>query len=598
MTAAQLLSGYGLTMDQAHEWLLANIGSPQYVLEICQAAHITNSMLGEIAGWPGAPIAAGLVQAFFAQYSLDSSVLEPTPAVVSVSSDSVLEGGSLLFNVTLSSATTAVTELSFALTAAGVGLADFSGYSFTNGVAFNGTALVVPAGVSAFTLELGIADDSESESEEGFTLTIGGVSATGAIADDDSASAEVVVQSVSAAQAAEGSSVVHTISLSAATTAPTIFLFSLNLGTIDGNDLSGSVALSNGVTMNGSQLIVPAGVSSFTLGLPAVDDTDHEPNETFQLTVGGVTATGTIVDNDEAPAVVTVLSVSSPSATEGSTLTFNVTLSGPAGADPGGSGMALAFSLGGTAASGADYQADVLGSAGVSASGNTLYIEEGTSSFTVRVFTNDDTSDEADETVLLSMGDVTGTGTLLDNDEPAPSGPSVILPSILGGFTSVLDLNDHTGVLSTLSLRTAILGSVTPAKYWAIFDPARYGGTGDGTLTAAELGVSHLGNLPATAETIESLFYGTFIDVATSIDFTEAGAIGTFFFNNLLGITTRNPATISQYVALFVDAAADPAALQAHPDGALANQMIVGMVNATAGTLSPTYNVFDALLTI
>ena len=44
----------------------------------------------------------------------------------------------------------------------------------------------------------------------------------------------------------------------------------------------------NGVTLSAGVLTVPAGVTSFTVTLPTVDDTTIESSETVPLTVGGV----------------------------------------------------------------------------------------------------------------------------------------------------------------------------------------------------------------------------------------------------------------------------------------------------------------------
>ena len=42
---------------------------------------------------------------------------------------------------------------------------------------------------------------------------------------------------------------------------------------------------------------MPAGVSSFTVTVPTINDTVDEADETLKLAVGGKDATGTIVDN-------------------------------------------------------------------------------------------------------------------------------------------------------------------------------------------------------------------------------------------------------------------------------------------------------------
>ena len=60
------------------------------------------------------------------------------------------------------------------------------------------------------------------------------------------------------------------------------------------------VTFTNGVTLSadGKSVIVPAGVSSFTVTVPTINDTVDEADETLKLAVGGKDATGTIVDND------------------------------------------------------------------------------------------------------------------------------------------------------------------------------------------------------------------------------------------------------------------------------------------------------------
>ena len=373
-TAAEKLAEFNYTMDQAHAWVIANISNPATVLSVRASVGVTNAMLGEIAGWPGAAIPAQVVQGFFQARGLDSGVLDGAPAQ---------------------------------------------------------SATVVAVGEAG---------------------------------------------------AYEGSMIVHVIELSYATTQITEIPVTLDLGSVSTADFS-SYLLTESVTYNGSSFTVPAGVREFSFFVYTIDDTVDEPQEEYTLTVGGVSTRGYIIDTDE-PAT--------------------------------------------------------------------------------------------------------------------PQEGSVLLPTIIDGFAPVLDFNDRTGALATATIRGQVLANANPtitANYWNLFDPARFEGSADGVFTPEELGVSHLGTIAATAENIESLFYGTFIDVSTSIDFEEAGAIGTFFMANLTGIVQRTPSVIDQYVDLFVQATADPAAVQAHPDAALASQLVVGMIGLSAGSGSQT-NIFEQLLTI
>ncbi|WP_200934483.1 hypothetical protein, partial [Methylophilus sp. Leaf459] len=95
----------------------------------------------------------------------------------------------------------------------------------------------------------------------------------------------------------EGNNLVYTVTLSATTNVPTTYTYTLGGGTASTADY-GTAVFSNGVVLNANGTItVPAGVSSFTVTVPTVDDTIVELNETLPLTIGGATGTGVIVDN-------------------------------------------------------------------------------------------------------------------------------------------------------------------------------------------------------------------------------------------------------------------------------------------------------------
>jgi hypothetical protein len=100
----------------------------------------------------------------------------------------------------------------------------------------------------------------------------------------------------------EGTAAVFTVNLSNASSTATTFALTLADGTaLLGDDYTNAMVFSNGVTFSGGNVSVPAGVTSFTVTVPTVDDTVSEPAEAFTLSVGGVTGTGNITDNDFAP---------------------------------------------------------------------------------------------------------------------------------------------------------------------------------------------------------------------------------------------------------------------------------------------------------
>lgn len=121
----------------------------------------------------------------------------------------------------------------------------------------------------------------------GETFNIGGIVAS---------VSNPTVTNVTSASGNEGTSLVHTVTLSAATTTSTNYTYSLSGGTATaGVDYTVPPTFSNGVTLSGS-LTVPTAVSSFTVTVAAISDGSSESSETYNLTIGGITGVGTISD--------------------------------------------------------------------------------------------------------------------------------------------------------------------------------------------------------------------------------------------------------------------------------------------------------------
>ena len=95
-----------------------------------------------------------------------------------------------------------------------------------------------------------------------------------------------------------------------ASSTSTTFDFVLKDGTATADDY-GTATFSNGVSYDAAtgKITVPAGVTSFTVTVPTINDTVDEADETLKLAVGGKDATGTIVDNDDAPTITVGLEV-------------------------------------------------------------------------------------------------------------------------------------------------------------------------------------------------------------------------------------------------------------------------------------------------
>ncbi|MFB2864345.1 choice-of-anchor K domain-containing protein, partial [Aeromonas sp. MdU4] len=112
------------------------------------------------------------------------------PDVMGVSNASATEGGALQHLVTLTGATNVATEYSLSIAGSGAHAAsstDWGALQFTNGVTYNSTTgkITVPAGVSSFTVSLNTVNDTLPEFTETLAISVGGVSGTGTIVDND-----------------------------------------------------------------------------------------------------------------------------------------------------------------------------------------------------------------------------------------------------------------------------------------------------------------------------------------------------------------------------------------------------------------------------
>lgn len=345
------------------------------------------------------------------------------------------EGAALVYTVTLSGS--AGGEFALAL-GGSANSADLGAIAFSDGVAWKdgstaSGAVVVPAGVTGFTLTLPTIDDTLIEDIETAVLTVGGIAATGTIADNDTQSVSQVLAEDAAHTGAapidsavvEGSSLLYTVNLSAASPSAVEHALTVSgsAGAADAEALvfSDGVGWKNGDAQTGI-VVVPAGVGSFTVSVATVDDSEVESAEELVLGVGGVAATGSILDNDRT-GVVSVLAEDAAragalpvdsSVTEGGTLQYTVMLSAA-------SATAEEFQLGlGGSAGGLDYGALALGDGATWKDGDPatgiVVVQAGVTSFRISVATTDDSAVELAESLAVTVGGVTGTGGITDND--------------------------------------------------------------------------------------------------------------------------------------------------------------------------------------
>jgi len=119
----------------------------------------------------------------------------------------------------------------------------------------------------------------------------------------------------------------------------------------------------------------------------------------------------------------------------------------------------------------------------------------------------------------LDTGQLDQTGILINAD--------------LGDFDALVSLNERAGLLSNESLRGVVQeallqSSIDTLTYDAVFGPQYDFQDNDDIYDADELGVAGLGDVPATTESIESLFYGSLINQFSAIDRVELNFIFPF----------------------------------------------------------------------
>ena len=330
---------------------------------------------------------------------------DDAPSVTIADAGAVSEGGTLAFPVSLSHPSAGDVAVSYTL-----GGTAAAGDDYTDGG--SGT-VTFAAGDTDRTISLTTVDDSADEADEtvevtltdGATYDLGTPStATGTITDNDLQQVTVAAET---ATVTEGAQAVFVLTRAGVVT--------------------GGLAVTFAVTGGGSVLTgAPPTTASFGAGLTTVqvplataDDTTDEPDATLTLTLtDGATydlgaassAEVTVEDNDAAPRATIA---DAGSVTEGGTLAFPVSLSHPSAGD-----VAVSYTLDGTATAGNDY---------TDGGSGTVTFAAGVTERTISLATVDDSVDEADKTVDVTLTDgatydlgtpSTATGTITDNDLP------------------------------------------------------------------------------------------------------------------------------------------------------------------------------------
>ncbi|QKI89494.1 beta strand repeat-containing protein [Thiomicrorhabdus xiamenensis] len=324
--------------------------------------------------------------------------------VESVTSDTQPEGSTLTHTVTMSGESINDETYSFSIADNTTEPEDWSNLQFTNGVVNNGDGTItVPAGVTEFDITTDAATDPNYEGDEFYDVTVGGVAATGTITD----TSEITVESVTSDTQPEGSTLTHTVTMSGESINDETYSFSIADNTTEPEDWS-NLQFTNGVVNNGDGTItVPAGVTEFDITTDAATDPNYEGDEFYDVTVGGVAATGTITDTSE----ITVESVTSDTQPEGSTLTHTVTMSGESINDE-----TYSFSIADNTTEPEDWSNLQFTNGVVNNGDGTITVPAGVTEFDITTYAEEDADYEGTEFYDVTVGGVAATGTILDND--------------------------------------------------------------------------------------------------------------------------------------------------------------------------------------
>ncbi len=297
-----------------------------------------------------------------------------------------------------------------------------SGSDYT---ALSGT-VTIPAGSTTATITIPVIDDAVVEGNETVIITLSSITsgspgvtlgavanlvATNTIADNDAPT--VTIANTTNGNETGPVNGVMTVTMSA--TRPTAVTLSY---TVSGTATSGSdfTALSGTVT-------IASGATTATIAIPVIDDLIVEGNETVIVTLTAVTsgaaslgapaslvATNTINDNDTATVTIANTSNGTEAGAVAGVMTVTQTKVSA-------TNTVIAYTVSGTATSGADY----------TALSGTITIPAGSTTTTINIPVIDDAIVEGGETVIVTLTSITSglptlgatlaaTNTIADND--------------------------------------------------------------------------------------------------------------------------------------------------------------------------------------
>ncbi len=427
------------------------------------------------------PVNATLGRSSHTYTIVDNDTTTPTVQFAAASSRGLESSTTVNLNVTLSSASTQTVTVQYAATG-GTATGGGTDYTLTPGT------LTFAPGETSKNITMSVVSDSIPEPDETVIVTLSNatnatlgpnVTHTYTIINDDTPTVQFASGSSSGSESANGS---LNVILSGSVSQTVTVQYAVSGGTATGGGVD--------YTLTPGTLSFAPGEISKNITLSVVNDTIYEPDETVIVTLSSPTNatlgqniihTYTIVNDDPIPSV--QFSTTSSSGSESiAAVSVTVTLSNPSSTS-----VTADFTVGGTATLSAPPKGDF------TITFSPVTFAAGQTQQTIGITVYDDSSNEPDETIVLTL---TGTSpnaklgqntiftyTIIDNDKPdltisvAPTLTSSTIP--LGGsitFTSATILNSGNApaapfsvgfYLSTDAVITAsdtLLGSVSAAQ--------------------------------------------------------------------------------------------------------------------------------------
>src|SRR5438477_1556417 len=404
-----------------------------------------------------------------------ATIIDDDGPTISINNVTVTEGntGSTVnanFSVSLSAASPQSITVDYST-------ADGAATAPADYVAKSGTVTFPANSTTPQTISIVVNGDNIDEVNETFTVnltnavhaTIANGAGTATIIDNDNP--PTVAFSLASSSGAE--------SVTPANLAVSLSAVSGKTVTVD-YSVSGGTATGGGVdyTLASGTLSFAPGVTNRNVALAVVNDALNELNETVLIaltnptntTLGAIaTHTYTIIDDDPPPSVTLSLS-GSPMAEAGGVATVTATLSAPSGQTV---TVDLAFS--GTATLGSDY----------TNSGTSIVVPPGSTNGTITLTAVHDALDEADETVIVDISNVTNgtesgtqqvTAIITDDDSP---------PTVAFSAATSSGAESTTAVSVPVSLSSASSKSIT--VNYAVSGGSATGGGVDYTLASGTL---------------------------------------------------------------------------------------------------------------